>query len=151
MDTALQEKFIKRLGIKTQDKLLILNAPENYIEKFSVYKGTIDNTADGKYDFVQGFALNAEVANELKPKMMKALNSGGLLWISYPKGSSKKYKSDINRTTLWDFFGEFEYEPVSQVAIDEDWSTIRYKHVDEIKSLTRKNAATKKGKERIKE
>lgn len=37
-----------------------------------------------------------------------------------------------------------------QVAIDADWSALRFRNVDKIKKLTRTKAATEKGKERIK-
>ncbi len=45
----------------------------------------------------------------------------------------------------------YEFEPVSQVSIDDDWSAMRFRHVDNINAMKRKTAATEKGKERIKE
>lgn len=80
---------------------------------------------------------------------IRALDGDGHLWLCYPKGTSKKYKSDINRTKTWEVFAPFEFEPVSQISVDEDWSAMRFRHVDSIKSMTRKTAATEKGRERI--
>ncbi|MCB0690449.1 MAG: hypothetical protein KDC16_02310, partial [Saprospiraceae bacterium] len=73
-----------------------------------------------------------------------------LVWLCYPKKSSKKYKSELSRETMWDILGSYNMEPVRQIAIDEDWSAIRYRMVNKIKSLTRTNAATREGKNRIK-
>ena len=43
-----------------------------------------------------------------------------------------------------------DLEPVRQVAIDEDWSGLRFRHVDKIARITRREsfALTRKGKER---
>jgi len=40
------------------------------------------------------------------------------------------------------------YEPVRQVAIDEDWSALRFRKVEQIKKMTRNFAYTEKGIER---
>jgi hypothetical protein len=58
--------------------------------------------------------------------------------VAYPKGTSKKYKCEFNRDTGWSALGEFGLEGVRQVAIDEDWSALRFRKVDYIKSMQRK-------------
>lgn len=73
------------------------------------------------------------------------------LWFCYPKGTSRKYHSDLNRKRLIELFGPYDFEGVTQIAIDDDWSAIRFKHVDNIKIMKRKWAGSKKGKERIKD
>jgi hypothetical protein len=46
--------------------------------------------------------------------------------------------------------GQYGMEGVRMVAIDEDWSALRFRKVDFIKNFTRKFAAlSEKGKERI--
>jgi hypothetical protein len=60
-----------------------------------------------------------------------------VIWFAYPKGSSKKYKSEINRDSGWKVLGEAGFEPVRMVAIDEDWSAVRFRRVEFIKTLTR--------------
>jgi len=149
MDTESRVKLLKRLGIKDQERILILSAPKTYLNLLSDFPGQVDESISGMYEYIQGFAENLENALILREQIRSAIVPHGVIWLAYPKGSSKKYKSDINRTKLWDFFGDFEYEPVSQVAIDEDWSSIRFKHVDDIKKMSRKNAATEKGKARV--
>lgn len=140
------DKLMKKLGLKDQTSILVINAPEDYLEMISSYNGDIHTNIQTKYDFVQAFAVNLSDAY----KIGKELSEDGILWFCYPKGSSKKYNSDINRNKTWDVFSPFEFEPVSLVSIDEDWSAIRFKNVDNIKNMKRKTATTKKGKERIK-
>ena len=70
------------------------------------------------------------------------------VWFSYPKGSSKQYKCEFNRDTGWESLGVAGFEGVRQVAIDEDWSAIRFRRVEHIKKMKRnpKRALTEKGK-----
>ena len=60
-----------------------------------------------------------------------------MVWLAYPKGSSKKYKSTIDRNSGWAGMGTAGFEPVRMVAIDEDWSGLRFRRVDFIKTMTR--------------
>jgi hypothetical protein len=54
-----------------------------------------------------------------------------------PKGTSKKYKSQIDRDHGWNMLGHEGFEPVRMVAIDEDWSAKRFRRAGFIKNMTR--------------
>lgn len=71
------------------------------------------------------------------------------VWVAYPKGSSKKYRCEFNRDNGWAALGAAGFEPVSQVAIDEDWSALRFRRVEYIKAMTRGGAISAGGKARI--
>ena len=45
------------------------------------------------------------------------------MWVAYPKGN----RTDLNRDSLWPILGEFGMRPISQVAIDEVWSALRFR------------------------
>jgi hypothetical protein len=66
------------------------------------------------------------------------------------RGHVEKHRSDINRDSGWDVMGQAGFEPVRQVAIDEDWSALRFRRVEFIKSMTRRESSTltKQGKAR---
>ena len=49
------------------------------------------------------------------------------LWVAYPKGN----KADINRDTLWPIMGDFGMRPITQVAIDQVWSGLRFRALRE--------------------
>lgn len=144
-------EILKKLGYKNQDPILIINAPEEYKSAFADKVVEIHTKINGKYSFIQVFEIQMSEAAAKAAALVAALEGDGHLWLCYPKGTSKKYKSDINRTKSWDLFSPFEFEPVSQVSIDDDWSAMRFRHVDNISTMKRKTAATEKGKERIKE
>lgn len=143
-------QILKKLGLTDQSPILILNAPLEYKAVMDEIQCEIHTGVKAKYSFIQIFALTMREAESLVNDAIKAFDGDGRIWLCYPKGTSKKYKSDINRNKTWDLFAPFEFEPVTQVAIDDDWSAMRFRHVDNIKNMTRKTAATEKGKERIK-
>lgn len=141
---------LKKLGLKEQNPVLLLNAPEEYKTVMSDIEAEVHTEIAGVYKFIQIFAKDIAEAHKYAEPAVKALEDDGHLWLCYVKGTSKKYKTDLNRNTSWEVFSPYEFEPVSQVAIDDDWSALRFRHVDKIKTLTRKTAATEKGKERTK-
>lgn len=145
------DNIFSKLRLKPEHKVLILNAPKSFNDSIKEFNVEFDDAIGGKYDFIQDFEIELAKAQIISEDLINALNDEGLLWVCYPKGSSKNFKSDINRTKIWGLFGKFEFEPVSQISIDDDWSTVRFRHVDKIKSLTRKIVATEKGKIRIKD
>jgi hypothetical protein len=46
-----------------------------------------------------------------------------LVWVAYPKGG----RADINRDSLWPILAEVDMRPVSQIAIDDVWSALRFR------------------------
>jgi hypothetical protein len=87
---------------------------------YTIYKHTIPN-------------ILGEVELEIK-KIIESFDVDGYLWLCYPKGTSKKYKSDINRDKSWELFKPYDFEAVTIVAIDDDWSALRFRHHSLIKS-----------------
>lgn len=62
---------------------------------------------------------------------MPRLAEDALLWIAYPKKSGK-IRSDISRDNGWELVFAAGYEPVTQVAIDDDWSALRFRKSEAI-------------------
>ena len=71
-----------------------------------------------------------------------------MVWFAYPKGTSKTHKSEINRDNGWQILGELGFEGVRGVAIDDDWSAIRFRRAEFIREMNRdrKHAMTARGK-----
>jgi hypothetical protein len=68
-------------------------------------------------------------------KLLAAHSEGDvLLWFACPKGTSKRYTCDFNRDTGWQVIRNAGFDSVRQVAIDEDWSALRFRRVEYIKS-----------------
>jgi hypothetical protein len=50
-----------------------------------------------------------------------------LLWLAYPKQSSRRYRCTFHRDTGWEALGEVGFEAVLQVAINDDWNALRFR------------------------
>jgi hypothetical protein len=55
------------------------------------------------------------------------LNEPAFVWFLYPKGG----KADINRDSLWPVVAEHGVRPITQVAVDETWSALRFRPLKE--------------------
>jgi len=96
-----------------------------------------DPSLAGAYDFVHLFVASAADVEARAGVAIAAVKRGGLLWASYPKKSSK-IKTDISRDNGWKPLRDAGFEAVTQIAIDDTWSALRFRPASEIKSLTRK-------------
>ena len=128
--------LIKKLGIKPKQRILILNAPDGYSEQIGTLLPAdvefFTTPAPGEnYDVVLQFVGNKAEVEKDSPVAIELVKPGGLLWVSYPKQSSK-VPTDINRDILWKIFPNSEWRPVTQVSIDEVWSALRFRPKSEV-------------------
>lgn len=140
---------IKKLQYKSQERVLLLNAPTDLNEIFQQFPVAVDDDAQSKqYPFVMVFVYQLADFDPWLENAMDAVEPDGLLWVCYPKKSSRRYQSDISRDCGWQPLAARDFEGVRQIAIDADWSALRFRHVDQIPVLKRKFAKSKKGRER---
>lgn len=145
--------LFKKLQYKGSDTLLVLNAPPEFLPYLADIGPAVrvDTQPVGAetYTFVIVFVKScAEV--QANATVVNRLKNDAVLWFAYPKKSSKQYKTDLGRDEGWQPLGALGYEGVRMVAIDEDWSAFRLRHVSNIKSLTRSGtmALSQEGKQR---
>jgi hypothetical protein len=102
-------------------------------------------------EFSLAFVTKQREVDTLAKVIAEKSARDAVVWFAYPKGTSKKYKSEINRDHGWQVLGDLGFEPVRSVAIDEDWSGLRFRRVEFIKTMTRdkKHAMTTRGKARL--
>ncbi|KOR76099.1 hypothetical protein [Paenibacillus solani] len=143
--------IVKKLQFKDLGQpVLMLNAPQAYQEVIDSLQGEVHTEPEqAPYDFVQVFGTSNEELRELAKGAAGSVADDGLLWLCYPKKSSKTYKnSDCSRESIAGILADQGYEPVRQIAIDEDWSALRFRKVELIKKMSRSFAVTVEGKER---
>lgn len=123
-----QSPLQKKLRIQPGQRLVILNPPPDYVESLHpLPEGTqLVAKTTREVDFCHLFAENSAQLAELLPTAIGAIKYDGLLWVSYPKKSSK-VPSDLSRDVLWELPGETGLRPVTQVSIDKTWSALRYR------------------------
>jgi len=129
-----------KLNLKDQKQILVLNAPQSFEPELKTLRGlTIlrDLKDAGQIEFSLAFVTRQQEVDALGKAIAKKAQGDAVVWFAYPKGSSKKYKSEINRDSGWKILGDGGFEPVRMVAIDEDWSAVRFRRAEFIKTLTR--------------
>ncbi len=146
--------LFKKLNFKNQKSIVAINHPESFEAELKQMSKLAEIIYDVKkvktIEFVICFATKqTELDAQLKQYKNK-LALDAIVWMCYPKGTSKKYTCDFNRDTGWENLGKAGLEPVRAVAIDEDWSALRFRKVEFIKTITRREsfALTKEAKKR---
>lgn len=132
--------LLKKLNFKTQKSMLVLNSPlefANQLSDFEMFLKVENEIKSQVIEFALIFAIKQEEVDQIAPQIVELIAEDGLFWFAYPKKSSKKYKCEFNRDNGWQVLGELGYEPVRMVAIDEDWSALRFRKAKNIKTLTR--------------
>ena len=59
--------------------------------------------------------------------LQKKVDGDPIIWFAYPKKTSKKYSVEINRDNGWESIQKLGFETVRAVAIDDDWSALRFR------------------------
>lgn len=142
--------ILKKMQVKNQTVIQVLNAPDDLEPIFKDFETTLKvqkSAINTPTQFILGFAKTLKEIDEIA-SYSEFLEPEALFWICYPKGSSKKYTCEFNRDNGWTKLGELGFEPVRQIAFDEDWSALRFKRVGDIKKMTRSFAYTAEGKEK---
>lgn len=146
--------LFKKLNYKDQKQIIAINAPKTFAEELSAMKTTAkiitDLSKSTNIEFAICFLSTQPEIDNFISKIDSKLKGDATIWICYPKSSSKNYKCDFNRDTGFAAVGSYGFEPVRQVAIDDDWSTLRFRKVEFIKTITRKEsyALTTEAKQR---
>ncbi len=117
----------KKLNLTTQTGVTILNEPASFAPQSQALNIPLSTTmAAGGSEFLLAFVTKrAEIADIAA--QMGSIEGDPVLWFAYPKASSKKYTCDFNRDNGWEPLAELGLRPVRQVAIDSDWSALRFR------------------------
>lgn len=133
--------LFKKLNLKVSTIIHALNAPSSFEAELSALKGiTVVRKANGPVSFAIAFAVTQAELDSLCGSLVRCAAHDAVLWVAYPKGTSRKYHCEFTRDSGWAVLGAAGYEPVRMVAIDEDWTALRFRHAEVIKSFTRNPA-----------
>ena len=107
--------IVKKLGLKPGMRALVLGAPSGYVDSLAPLPG--------------GVAVSEKSAR----KLLQSAAQGALVWVTYPKKTSR-VDSDLSREEVWAAMEGTGWRPVSQIAIDNVWSALRFRPIQDVKS-----------------
>jgi hypothetical protein len=130
--------LFKKLNLAEIDTIHVLDAPASFEAELEALRGvTVHRTAKGTVQFALAFVTTLDQVAKATDALTRAADGDAVLWMVYPKASSKRIRCEFTRDTGWQALGAAGYEPVSQVAIDEDWSALRFRKAEYIKTMRR--------------
>ena len=118
-----ENSLIKKLKLKPGQRAAVIGAPDGYLETLGPLPEGVEtlDRLSGKFDWLQVFVKTKAEIDKLAPRAAKALKPDGLLWISFPKGSSK-IQTDLTRDKGWEVLQDLDLKWLVLVSIDDTWS-----------------------------
>ena len=145
--------IFKKLNFKGHKEIFILKAPGSFepilkeMEKITKVRASLGSAKEA--DFVLAFVTTKTEVDTFAKQIIPLVKGDGIVWFAYPKGSSKKYTCEFNRDTGWAVLGQLGFEGVRMIAIDEDWSALRFRNARHIKTMTRHFAMSDEGRKKV--
>ena len=115
-----ESAIAKKLKLKPGARAAVINAPEKYLEELK-HDSDISQKLSGKFDWIQVFAKNKKELASFAPKAAAALKPDSMLWLSFPKGSSK-IQTDLTRDKGWEAIHDIDLKFITLVSVNDLWS-----------------------------
>jgi hypothetical protein len=130
----------EKLLLKDQQEILVLNAPDTVEPEIArLPVASIHRSLKGLRDvrFSLAFVTRQNEVDTLAPQLAARAKGDAALWFAYPKGTSKRFKCDFNRDTGWSAVFAAGFDCVRSIAIDDDWTGLRFRRKEYIKARTK--------------
>jgi len=115
-----ESPLAKKMKLKPGASAAVINTPENYLQELR-HDNEVSQSLKGKFDWIQIFVKNKSELDTLAPKAAKALKPESILWISFPKGTSK-IQTDLTRDKGWEGVQKLDLKWINLVSVNETWS-----------------------------
>lgn len=153
MGEEMGDPLLKKLQHRAGTPVVVLWPPDEVapvVERWEAAGVAVQREPSPDASFVLAFVRScAEIEEQAAPVVASLTADDPAVWLAYPKKSSKRYASDVGRDDSWQAVGDLDFEPVSQVAVDDDWSALRFRRTRHVKSLTRGRVISPEGKRRL--
>ncbi len=126
-----EKTIAQKLLIRAGYQIAIINAPHQHILGALPDDITVARQLDGQYDLVVLFVQSIKELDTYAVAAINAVKTNGLLWIAYPKKTGK-LKTDITRDFGWETVEHAGWVGVTQIAIDDTWSALRFRPKDDV-------------------
>lgn len=129
--------LFEKLNLKDHQEILVLHAPQSFepelarLPVITIHHHLESVAAIG---FSLAFVTRQSEVDAVAPQIAARAKGDATVWFAYPKGTSKRYKCDFNRDTGWETLKKAGFDTVRAIAIDEDWTALRFRRKEYIKS-----------------
>lgn len=116
-------ELLTKLNHKNQSEIIILNAPKSFKNEIDEIKKNIDVSEDeniyAEIEFVLIFIKNTEDIEKYAEAVLPRVSANALIWFAFPKQASID--------DGWEIVRDYQFEPIRQIAINNEWSAMRFR------------------------
>jgi hypothetical protein len=118
-----ENALVKKLKLKPGQRAAVIHAPDGYLETLRPLPGHVEiaEHLEGTFDWLQIFVKNQAELERIVPQVIPALKPESLLWLAFPKGSSK-IQTDLTRDVGWDALRQADLRWLTLISVNETWS-----------------------------
>jgi hypothetical protein len=118
-----ENALVKKMKLKAGQHVAIVNAPDGYVDALRpLPEGVaVVERLDGAFDWVQIFVRNQAELDALLPQVIGALKPTSVLWLSFPKGTSK-IQTDLTRDKGWGAVQQADLKWLTLISVNDTWS-----------------------------
>ncbi len=122
-----KKSLVEKLGIKSGRTAAILNSPRGYAATFGKLPGNVllSKELHAPLEFIQFFCREKKELQRRFPALKSALAPDGMLWVSWPKGSSG-VETDLTENVVREIGLAHGLVDVKVCAVDEVWSGLKF-------------------------
>lgn len=120
----------QKLNLKDHHSILVLNAPNSFeaaLTQLQPVNVMRNDDGGSEASFILAFVTSRAEIQTIVLQLIAKTTGDVIVWFSYPKGTSKRYSCDFNRDSGWEPLLDLGFTGVRQVAIDDDWSALRFR------------------------
>lgn len=120
------KSLIAKLGWKDGLKAIVIAPPGDYAELTDGAAIAVKKSAPatGSFDFIHLFLKDATALARDLPKLEPRLATGGMIWVSWPKKTSKLFV-DLTEDGIRKVCLPMGLVDVKVCAVDNDWSGLK--------------------------
>jgi len=137
-------EILKKLSILPSDKIWVIN-PIDYPVMTPENSEIIDSPS-----WVCIVTTSIDELTHLATQHKEVLLKARSIWFYYPKKTGQ-IKSDLTRDVCWKILVPLGFTPNSQISIDDTWSALRFKPIENTSIWVEKYFDKSTGKPKIKE
>jgi hypothetical protein len=121
-----QTPLLKKLGIKGEFRMAVLNAPQDYFKWLGQLPPGVQVVSfpKGEMDFIHFFTKNRKEYEKRLVDFKKAVAQDGMIWVSWPKAASK-VPTDVTEKVVREYALKISLVDIKVCAVDETWSGLK--------------------------
>jgi hypothetical protein len=118
-----EKSLAEKLKMKPGQRAIVINAPQGYLKELGRLPDRVEmaERLAGKFDWIQLFVKDQAELSRRLDRAVRALKPESLLWVSFPKGTSK-IQTDLTRDKGWEALQAAGLKWINLVSVNDTWS-----------------------------